>query len=155
MKYVGIVGHEAAKFLPEQEKVARRIIRKLLTPQGSVGVSGACPLGGIDVWAKEEADRMKRRFIEFPPKEYNWTNGFKPRNIQIAERSDIVHVIVVKSLPIGYSGRRFNYCYHCSSYSHVKSGGCWTAIHAKALGKKAQWHIIRGPEDIDETLSDE
>lgn len=142
MKYIGIVGHEQAKFLPRQEALARKIIRTLLIQPNSVVVSGVCPLGGVDIWAVEEAEDLGCEFIEFPPKENSWEGGFKPRNIQIAERSDIVHVIVVQSLPPEYRGRRFPICYHCNMTTHIKSGGCWTAHYAKKIGKKATWHII-------------
>ena len=55
---VGIVGHEAAKFTPETEHAARQIIRTLLATPDAIVVSGACHLGGIDVWAEEIADAM-------------------------------------------------------------------------------------------------
>jgi len=139
---IGIVGHEAAKFTAATETDARRIIRELLAPAGAVCVSGACPLGGVDVWAEEEAKALGRETLIFPPKTNRWADGFKPRNLQIAEASDVVHVIVVATLPESYTGRRFVLCYHCGTRDHVKSGGCWTAKQAQRLGKEGVWHIL-------------
>lgn len=134
---VGIVGHEGAKFTAETEAVARNIIRSLLSP-GDILVSGGCHLGGIDIWAEEEADKLGiQKEIHIPAKR-TWEGGYKQRNLKIADTSDIVHCIVVSKYPEGYKGMRFDYCYHCKSSDHIKSGGCWTAKRAK----KAEWHII-------------
>lgn len=135
---VGIVGHEAAKFTRLGEAEAKRIITELLLPEDAVLVSGHCPLGGVDIWAEEIADQLGRAKIIHPPKANNWEGGFKPRNLLIARDSEVCHCIVVNVLPPSYRGRRFPVCYHCRSYDHVKSGGCWTARKAKA----AKWHIV-------------
>lgn len=137
---LGIVGHEAAKFTPETEAKAREEIRRAIRKHLATEVcSGECPLGGVDVWAREETLAMGLPFIPFPPKENNWENGFKPRNLQIAA-SDLVVCIVVRELPATYRGRRFLACYHCKERTptHVKSGGCWTAWRAKAR----EWRIV-------------
>lgn len=138
----GIVGHEAAKFTSTTELWAREIIRKILKHPRSVCVSGECPLGGIDIWAKEEAEAMGRDYIGHPPAENNWEYGYKPRNLRIARDSDVVHVIVVRKYPRSYQGMRFDYCYHCDTNDHIKSGGCWTARQALKMGKRARWHVI-------------
>jgi hypothetical protein len=145
---LGIVGHEAAKFTMASEVEARRLIRWLISSarvrtDAVEVVSGACPLGGIDVWAIEEARRMEGiGWKEFPPATDSWTSGYKPRNIQIAERATIVHNLVVQALPSDYRGMRFSECYHCHTTDHVKSGGCWTAKYAQRLGKPAKWWVI-------------
>ena len=139
---VGIVGHEAAKFIPYTEQMARELIRQLLEPEGSVLVSGHCHLGGIDIWAEEVADFLGRPKEIFAPATYAWAGGYKPRNIKIAETADIVHNIVVAEYPPQYDGMRFEYCYHCKTNQHIKSGGCWTAKKAKELGKPAFWHVL-------------
>lgn len=141
---VGIVGHEALKFTQETEAQARAIIRGILDHEGTddVLVSGGCHLGGIDIWAEEEADRLGLRKIIHKPKSRSWSTGFKSRNILIAKDSDVVHVIVVKSLPASYRGMKFKLCYHCGSTDHIKSGGCWTAKYAERLGKPARWYEI-------------
>lgn len=141
--YIGIVGHEEAKFTFETEKIARIIIRGLLSDPRSIVVSGDCPLGGIDVWSEDEADLLGRGKKIFPPKNNRWEpDGFKARNIQIAEVSSEVNVIVVRELPPSYRGRRFPICYHCGSKTHIKSGACWTAKYAQKLGKKIRMFEI-------------
>lgn len=136
--HIGIVGHEAAKFTPETEATAREIIRALLNDPADILVSGACPLGGIDIWAEEEADALGRAKVIFPPKYNSWAIGFKPRNIKIAELSDIVHCIVVRAYPEQYTGRRFPICYHCGKSDHIKSGGCWTALRCE----QREWWML-------------
>lgn len=127
MPRVGIVGHEAAKFTPETERIAREIIRELIRPEGTIVVSGHCHIGGIDIWAEEEAATMGRETRIFPPKRLTWSGGYKERNLLIAAHSDIVHCLVVRTLPPTYTGMKFSSCYHCQTTTHVKSGGCWTA----------------------------
>ena len=139
---LGIVGHEAAKFTPTTEAVARSIIRTILAHPDDVCVSGECHLGGVDIWAKEEARSLGRGYIPFPPKTHNWADGYKPRNLYIAGESDVVHVIVVHAYPPGYTGMRFDYCYHCRTSDHIKSGGCWTARKAMQMGQRGEWHKV-------------
>lgn len=139
---VGIVGHEGAKFTPVTEAAARVVIRHLLEAEDSVVVSGHCHLGGIDIWAEEEGDKLGRQKKIFPAITYAWEQGYKPRNLAIAEFSDEVNCIVVDEFPEDYQGRRFAYCYHCDTDRHIKSGGCWTAKKARALGKVATWWVI-------------
>lgn len=138
---VGIVGHEAAKFTRATEAQARAIIRAIVLDGATLVVSGESPLGGIDAWAREEAQALGVPFLAYPPQTRQWDGpgGFKERNLQIATESDIVHCIVVAALPPGYSGRRFLYCYHCRRDDHVKSGGCWTAFRCQ----RREWHVIR------------
>lgn len=140
---LGIVGAEAAKFTTETEQLARVVIRSLLAKyRPTEVVSGACHLGGIDVWAIEEAIRSGFHTQEFPPAERSWEYGYKPRNIQIATRSDYVVCIALKVLPPHYTGMRFKSCYHCHSTDHVKSGGCWTMHYAKKLGKQGEVIVL-------------
>ncbi len=139
---VGIVGHEAKKFIPYTEQMAREIIRQLLEPADSILVSGHCHLGGIDIWAEEVADFLGRPKEIFAPATYSWAGGYKPRNIKIAETADVVHNIVVAEYPLDYDGMQFEYCYHCLTNQHIKSGGCWTAKYARGLGKPAYWHVL-------------
>lgn len=135
---IGIVGSEGRKFTPETEAQARAIIREILAPEGTVLVSGGCHLGGIDIWAEEEADAMGREKIIHVPKVRNWSEGYKPRNLAIARDSDVVHCITVRELPPSYSGMTFPLCYHCGTDTHVKSGGCWTMKRAS----KGVLHVV-------------
>jgi hypothetical protein len=140
--YIGIVGHEAAKFTADTEAMARSIIRSLLSPPEAVLVSGHCHLGGIDIWAEEEADALGRAKDIFAPKKLVWggPDGFQSRNLKIATRSDVVHCLVIAEYPPTYTGMRFDYCYHCHTHDHIKSGGCWTARRCHGGGV---WHVIR------------
>lgn len=142
---VGIVGHEQAKFTPETEAKACAWILNYL--RGNLDdidlvVSGECHLGGVDIYAKEIAQACGIPFRGFPPKELSWEKGYKQRNLEIANASDIIFSIVVNKLPEGYVGLRFPKCYHCGTDNHIKSGGCWTLKQALQLGKKGEVVII-------------
>jgi len=152
---IGIIGSEAAKFTPETEARAKLEIKAIFAdywpsegdPAPTI-VSGHCHLGGIDIWAEEQAHKVEWSTWIFPPAKQQWEGGYKQRNIQIAKYSDIVYVITLKELPDGYRGMRFADCYHCikrrpEGVPHVKSGACWTAWYAiEKLGKPARWIII-------------
>jgi hypothetical protein len=141
MRNIGIVGSGADKFTPENEEIAKELIRWILG-DGARCVSGHSPVGGIDIWAEEIGRELGPKPLIYPPKSNSWSGGYKQRNIQIAENSDEIHVIVVQRLPEGYTGMRFEYCYHCRTSDHVKSGGCWTGLYAERLGKPAYWAVI-------------
>lgn len=136
---VGIVGNEAAKFTPATEAKARETIRELL--RGNILCSGHCHLGGIDIWAEEEAKEIGAfdpAYI-FPPRYLGW-DWYKERNLKIAKASAVVYSINVATYPPHYTGLRFKFCYHCGVDTHVKSGGCWTVKQTRWLGKPG--HII-------------
>ncbi len=149
---LGIVGAEGAKFTREGEQRARALIRQYLHVKGVTKVvSGKCHLGGIDIWAVQEADLQKIPTEEFPPDVHQWTGlykkrGYKERNIQIAAASDEVLCIAVATYHPGYTGGRFGggRCYHCPSDQepHVKSGGCWTTKEARRRGKLGYTVVI-------------
>ena len=144
---VGIVGSEAKKFTDATQRLARNEIRRLLLRPGVTAVSsGHCHLGGIDIWAEDEADRLGLEKFIYPPADHSWNLGYKPRNIQIAVASDEVWCITVKELPAEYSGMKFPLCYHCGTTDHVKSGGCWTTKYARGLGKLGRTIVIGEPE---------
>lgn len=139
---IGIVGSEQAKFNLVTELIARDLVFKLVADADLV-ISGECHLGGIDIYAKECALALEIPYQGFPPKKLAWEGGYKQRNVQIASNSDVVHCITVEKLPTNYSGMTFKRCYHCDSDDHIKSGGCWTAIKAKKLGREAWLHVIQ------------
>lgn len=138
---VGIVGSEAAKFTPETEAEARKAIRLCLLPEDMV-ISGACHLGGIDEWAIEEGIALGLATENFPPAIHKWEGGYKQRNLQIAEKCDKLICITISAYPTNYKGMRFNFCYHCKTNAHIKSGGCWTMKQAEKLGKQTQLIVI-------------
>jgi hypothetical protein len=141
---IGIVGSEAAKFTKLTEPAARLAIRRLFLPEVSLVVSGGCYLGGIDVWSIEEAIIAGKPYKEFPAKERRWSgpSGYESRNVKIAEICDKLICIAVRELPPGYRGMRFDWCYHCRTGAHVKSGGCWTMKKAAKLGKLTELIVI-------------
>ena len=146
MIYIGIVGAEAAKFTKRGEERARQIIRDILSNGEAARtlVSGRCHLGGVDIWAEEIAQELgcfDPKYI-FPPATHSWETGYKPRNLQIAFESHIVHCITVDRLPEGFSGMRFSRCYHCNRTDHVKSGGCWTMKKAMRTERTGHLHIV-------------
>ena len=138
---IGIVGSEASKFTSETEAKAKAAIRELLRYNIRV-VSGGCHLGGIDIWAVEIAKEMGKDYKEFLPRTRDWV-GFKSRNILIAQNSDVVVCITVKTLPPTYVVKGWEkYCYHCNTDQHIKSGGCWTVKHARKLGKEGRIIVV-------------
>ena len=140
---LGIVGHAAEKFTAETEAKARQAIQQLFTyTKPNLVISGRSPMGGIDVWAIEEAKLAGIDTKEYAPRQHTWDGeyGFKARNLDIAHNSDLVVVIVVGELPPGYHGMQFKDCYHCRGRTepHIKSGGCWTAWKAA----RREWIIL-------------
>jgi hypothetical protein len=140
---IAIIGHAADKFTPFSEARAKAKIIALLGPS-DVLISGGCHLGGVDIWAEQLAEKFGNQTIIHRPAKRGWYGGYKDRNLKIARDADVVHVIVAEEYPAEHRGLKFDYCYHCKSKDHIKSGACWTAIQAQKLGKAAHWHIIRG-----------
>ena len=138
---IGIGGSAQAKFTHDTEQAARLLIRSLLRA-GDVVVSGECHLGGVDYYARQEARALGLDFMPCPPATHRWEDGYKPRNRRIAELSELVICITVAALPLHYTGMRFDYCYHCDTDQHVKSGGCWTVKQAKRMGKEGMVLVV-------------
>lgn len=149
---VGIVGNGSDKFTALGEERARMLIREILMAEGATEmVSGHSPVGGIDIWAEEEATKLLVPLDLKVPEINQWDPpggyGYKARNLDIAHDSDRVHVILADVYPEEYRGRRWNICYHhrghesavVTAENHVKSGGCWTGRKAE----RAVWHIVR------------
>lgn len=153
---VGIVGSEGAKFTPLGEARAKRAILEILRPseaptqlvnipdKATHVVSGHCHLGGIDIWAEEVGAKLGLSLEIYPPKTLKWEGGYKQRNLQIAQASDIVYCIGIDKFPEEYKGMKFFYCYHCKETepAHIKSGGCWTTKEARKLGKPTKLIIV-------------
>ena len=140
---VGIVGSEGAKFTPLGEERAKEAIHEIVSDWlVEEVVSGGCHLGGIDIWAKEIAEKIPgMKVTEFLPESRNWIH-YRKRNLQIADRSEIVYCITVKNFPKEYAGMKFPYCYHCKTDAHIKSGGCWTVKQAEKRGKPGQIIVV-------------
>lgn len=107
-----IVGSEAKYWTKAQEAFVRNMIAMMLQP-GDTVVTGECPFGGIDLWAKEVAYSKGNGVMLFPPVKKSWY-WYKKRNIQMAVEGDIVF---------------------CIEPRDRKSGGYWTLTYARKLGK--------------------
>ena len=146
MRCIGIVGNEAAKFTPETEAKARAYIHWMLTQPGVTDfTSGGCHLGGIDIWAEEEARRLGLTCHIYLPKQLAWTY-YRDRNLRIARKCDHLYNISLARYPQHFpQWKRFDSCYHCPAdkQNHVKSGGCWTLKQALKFGKTGELVIIK------------
>jgi predicted Rossmann fold nucleotide-binding protein DprA/Smf involved in DNA uptake len=127
-KFVGIIGNGKDKFTALGKQRALEVIRGLIGPNVVV-VSGHSPVGGIDIWAEDEAKKQGVEMMIFAPAKQKWDGGYKQRNMEIAKKSSELHVIVVEAYPEDYVGRRDFQCYHCfdNRPRHVRSGACWVA----------------------------
>ena|SRR5438445_1713155 len=139
---VGIVGSEEAKFTMIGRVAAESMIVELIEGAEEV-VSGGCHLGGVDIWVKELAYASGIPFWEYLPKKRAWADGYRVRNLQIAQRSDVVYCITVDRLPPEFTGMKFDFCYHCNTKDHVKSGGCWTVRQAIKMGKQGNVFVVK------------
>ena len=137
-----IVGVEFAKLTRRGELRARLAIHDLFDEYVPDRViSGECHLGGIDIFAREEAELAGIPFKPFPPKTLNW-DGYTARNLAMAHASDICICLTVTHYHDKYKKDRYTRCYHCNTDSHVKSGGCYTVKHAIRLGHRGETRVI-------------
>lgn len=140
---LGVVGHGQEKFTKRTEGLATQAIINAVLRYGPTHiVSGHSPLGGVDLYAEQVAERLGVPTIIHAPRYHTWSGpgGYKERNLAIARDSDLVLCVVVSDFPPKFNGMRFPYCYHCKGRNpqHIKSGGCWTAWRCK----DHQWSII-------------
>lgn len=145
MSRIGLVGNGTDKFTELGQERAREAIRHALEP-ATVMVSGHSPVGGIDIWSEEEAEKLGIDLELKVPEIHQWNPngyGYKARNQDIAESSDSLYVILADVYPTDYTGMRFEWCYHCKTKDeHVKSGGCWTGKYAQKLGIPTAWIVV-------------
>lgn len=156
---LGIVGSEGAKFTPATEALARAAIRGLITKYNAKRViSGGCHLGGIDIWAVDEALNLHLPTEEYVPEVQQWDPpgkyGYKKRNEDIVANSDVVVCITLDKYPGHFEGAHFDKCYHhkgegnlFAAVDHVKSGGCWTMELARKKGKHGELVVIPSPPE--------
>ena len=151
MYNVGIIGAASDKFTASTFVVARDLVARLIVEaqvrHGAVTVvSGGCHLGGVDALAEEVGRGLAVPVQVFKPVVHQWNPpreyGYKARNLDIADGSDELHVVLVSGYPPGYAGVKYEECYHCQVATHVKSGACWTALRAIRLGKTVWRHVI-------------
>ena len=137
---IAIVGSQEKYWTPEQRAKVVKLIEKLydpydretiyehpkggaytqkLEPVEKILVSGACPYGGVDIWAEIVADMKGVKKIIYPART-NDREGYRERNYEIAETCDVL------------------YCF--DPRGRGWSGGKWTMKMAKELGKET--HLV-------------
>lgn len=129
---IAIVGSEEAFWSPAWRTRVVKRIRDILRPFELVNstdhasitlVSGACPKGGVDIWAEIVADTLDVPKKIYPPTKPTWYY-YRKRNIQIAEDCDVL------------------YCFD-PKWRGSKTGGQWTYRYAKnELGKRVYLELI-------------
>lgn len=122
---IAIVGADEKKWGSKFLAIAaRQLIEKILKDNpGCVLVSGACPKGGVDIWAEQIADKLGVPKEIYPPRVNKWEGGYKQRNIKIAESCDKLACI--------------------EPYKVDHSGGIWTMKYAKKLGKPTRLLVMK------------
>lgn len=135
---VAIVG--SSHLSENEEREARKtcalilqdIIKREGGPEHVVFVSGGAR--GVDTIGEEVAKQLDLSVEIYHPVEQNW-DGYKARNIKIAQECDIIYSLPTKV--------KTEACYHCNDISHERSGACWTLKHAISLrDKKREGHVI-------------
>lgn len=119
--------------LTEQERdKARPIIKGLIQNADEVFTGDA---NGIDELVRSFAHKCNCMTVE-EAKDNRWEgqNGFKLRNIKIAQQADYVYSISTKIKEMR--------CYHCDKPNHERTGGCWTKRYAMDKLKKDGETII-------------
>lgn len=123
---IAIVGAEERKWNGYNIEDVKTQIAEILT-KNSILISGHCPFGGVDIWAEDYAYEHKIKSEIYRPMNKRWEpNGYKERNIKIAESCDEIYVFS----PADENGKP------------LWNGGMWTAIYAKSLGKRSHFISI-------------
>ena len=120
---IAIVGAQEDKWNTDQKSRVKAMLLNLLTRNDTL-VSGQSPKGGIDIWAEEAADATRAKKLIFKPNFHRWEpDGYKDRNIRIAQECDIMYVF--------------------SPEQDEWNGGKWTGKYAEELGKKVIYIDIK------------
>tara|TARA_B100000029_G_C17512857_1_gene936930 strand:- start:935 stop:1474 length:540 start_codon:yes stop_codon:yes gene_type:complete len=117
-KFIGFVGTSRPASVGAFQSAIQSVLSKY-SPLDTVVVSGGEPKG-VDTIAVNCARQAGFEVLEYTPAVKSWegANGYKARNIQIANKCEFVYSFVNRS---GSPS-----CYHCHA-SHHKSAGCYTA----------------------------
>lgn len=124
---IAIVGSQGKSFNEAQERNAIELIELILSswgpgnvPKVHTLVSGGEPTG-VDRWAEDRADWDGWDKEIFHPATRDW-EGFRARNIQVAEAADVLYAI--------------------RSNSSKTYGSGWTADYAEGIGKKVHRYYV-------------
>ncbi len=117
-KFIGFVGTSRPASVGAFAVAVNKVLSKY-SNLDTVVVSGGEPKG-VDTIAVTCARKAGFEVLEYTPAVKSWegANGYKARNIQIANKCEFVYSFVNRS---GSPS-----CYHCHA-SHHKSAGCYTA----------------------------
>ena len=128
---IAIVG--TSRLTEKEKNQTRDAILKIIQShsQGDVYLSGGAK--GVDIEVRNVAQNNDIEIVEHHPSSNNW-DGFKMRNISIANECDILYCITT---PMKYTP-----CYHCNDPTHEKTAGCWTMNYAKKLKKETYLIIV-------------
>lgn len=113
---IGIVGSSKAD-IKQSTILIMALINKY--PKDTEFVSGGAK--GIDEAVEEACYVLSRQLTIFKPKINKWEGGYKERNLKIARYCDEVICIALATID------KKNFCYHCNSDKHDRTGGCYTA----------------------------
>jgi len=132
---IAIVGssHLTGEEETDTRKYCRLILDSVIKECGTsyiTFISGGA--SGVDTIAETTAKELGLKTIIHKPLEHKWENGYKPRNMKIAQECDILYCLPTKV--------KLQPCYHCEEKTHEVTGGCWTAKYAKSLKKET--HIV-------------
>jgi|SRR6185312_8206212 len=89
---------------------------------------------GVDHAVRLWTPRSKLIVEKAETKQWNAVDGFKARNIRIAQKADKVISISTKI--------KLERCYHCDIPNHERTGGCWTMKQGKKLNKETELIIV-------------
>lgn len=93
---LGIIGSRGTYFNnPDEAKGRMFTLLDRLVYRGDLIVSGGCPLGGVDLWAKNYAQYKGFPYTEYAPKDYT-SESFRERNQQIVDNCDELIVFLTK-----------------------------------------------------------
>ncbi len=131
---IAIVG--SSHLTDTEEEDARKscglVLNQMIREHGAESltlISGGA--SGVDTVAEIKATELGIKCEIHRPTEKNW-DAYKIRNLKIAERCDVIYCFPTKT--------RLEPCYHCEAKDHERSGGCYTAKHAKLLKKEV--HVV-------------
>lgn len=114
---VGITGSRTLS--TPQRRQAHLILRGILSVYGPADELHHGDANGIDKIAAEEALRLGIEVIRHLPKNQRWKGGYRERNMEIVDSSDIVIAV----------------------HSHLSTTGgtVWTYNYAVRQGKNTEW----------------
>lgn len=130
---IGIVG--TSHLTQIEEDSAARLIHNIIEDayfQNRKIVTGDA--NGIDALVRKVVPKDWLIVFNAASNQWEGKDGFKVRNIRIAEEADYIYCLTTKV--------KKERCYHCDA-DHERTGGCWTKGYAVAtLGKGGRTMVV-------------